>query len=82
MFVKFWGSFGHFYALTEFSMHLYAQFKFELHVHAQVHLNWLKNQIFVLGFMLRSHSRNRNECQRPCHHHSAETLRYLVFKFK
>ena len=30
--------------------------------------NWLKNQIFVLGCMLRSHARNENECQTPGHH--------------
>ena len=57
------GSFGHFYALVEFSMHLCAQFKFELHAHALMHINWLKIQICVLGFMLRSHARNRNEFQ-------------------
>ena len=51
-FVIFWGSFGHFYALTEFSMHLCAYFKFELHAHAPVHINWLKNQICVLGACL------------------------------
>ena len=49
----FLGSFGHFYALTEFSMHLCAKFKFEEHAHAPVHINWLKNQICVLGCMLR-----------------------------
>ena len=61
------GSFGHFYALSEFSMHLCAQFKFELHAHAPVHINWLKNQICVLGCMLRSHARNGNEFQTPGH---------------
>ena len=59
--VIFRGSFGHFYALTEFSMHLCAQFKFEVYAHATVHINWLKNQICVLGCMLRSHARNGNE---------------------
>ena len=44
--VIFWGSFGHFYALSEFSMQLCAKFKFELHAYAPVHINWLKNQIF------------------------------------
>ena len=66
-FVIFWGSFGHFYALTEFSMHLCAYFKFELHAHAPVHINWWKNQICVLGCMLRSHARNGNEFQTPGH---------------
>ena len=65
--VIFQGSFGHFYALTEFSMHLCAQFKFELHAHAPVHINWSKNQICVLGCMLRSHARNGNEFQTPGH---------------
>ena len=62
-FVIFRGSFGHFYALTEFSMHLCAWFKFELDAHAPVHINWLINQICVLGCMLRSHARNGNEFQ-------------------
>ena len=64
---EFLGSFGHFYALTEFSMHLCAQFKFELHAHAPVHINWLKSQICVLGCMLWSHARNGNEFQSPGH---------------
>ena len=68
MFVIFRGLFRNFYALTEFSMHLCAQFKFELHAHAPVHINWLKNQICVLGCMLRSHARNGNEFQTAGHH--------------
>ena len=36
---------------------------FELH--APVHISWLKNQICVLGYMLRSHARNENEFQTP-----------------
>ena len=67
IFVIFQGLFGHFYALTEFSMHLCAQFKFELHAHAPVHINWLKNQICVLGCMLRSLARDGNEIQTPGH---------------
>ena len=67
IFVIFRGSFGHFYALTKFSMHLCAQFKFELHAYAPVHKNWLKNQMCVLGCMLRSHARNGNEFQTPEH---------------
>ena len=55
------------YALTEFSMHLCAKFKFELHAYAPVHMNWLKNQICVLGCMLRSQARNGNECPTPGH---------------
>ena len=74
MFGIFWGSFGHFYALIEFSMHLCAKFKFELHAHALMHINWLKVQIRVLGCMLRSHARNVNECQTPCHRHSAANI--------
>ena len=35
--------------------------------HAQEHINWLKNQICVLGCMLRSHARNGNEFQTPGH---------------
>ena len=73
-FVIVWGSFGHFYALSEFSMHLYAQFKFEQHAHAPVHINWLKNQIIVPRCMLRSHARYGNECQAPCHRHSAANI--------
>ena len=67
IFVFFRGSFGHFDALTEFSMHLCAYFKVELHADALVHINWLKNQICVLGCMLRSHARNGNEFQTPGH---------------
>ena len=59
--------FLYFYALTEFSMHLCASFKCELHAHAPVHINWLKNQICVLGCMLMSHARNGNEFQTPGH---------------
>ena len=65
--VNFSGSFGHFYALTKFLMHLCASFKFQLHAHAPVHINWLKNQIFVHGCMLWSHARNGNEFQTPGH---------------
>ena len=43
------GSFGHFYALSEFSMHLCAQFRIELHAHAPVHINWLKLKSVSLG---------------------------------
>ena len=32
-----------------------------------MHINWLKNQICVLGCMLRSHARNVNEFQTPGH---------------
>ena len=32
-----------------------------------MHINWLKNQICVLGCMLRSHARNWNEFQTPGH---------------
>ena len=65
IFWVFRGSRGHFYTLTEFSMHSCAQFKFELHAHAPVHISGLKNQMCVLGCNLRSHARNRNECQTP-----------------
>ena len=61
------GSFGHFYALVEFSMHL-------IHAHALMHINWLKIQICVLGGKHRSHARNGNECQTPCHRHSAANV--------
>ena len=74
------GSFGHFYALIVFSMHLWAQFEFELHAHALMHINWLKIQICVLGCMLRSHARNGNEFQTPCHRHSAANIEILGFK--
>ena len=52
------GSFGHFIHQTGFLASSGAQFKIKLHAHAPVHINWLKNQICVLGFMLRSHARN------------------------
>ena len=67
IFVIFRGSFGQFYALTEFSMHLCAKFIIELHAHSPVHITWLKNQISVLGCMLRSHARTGNEFQIPGH---------------
>ena len=44
-----------------------------------MHINWLKNQIFVLGCTLRSHARNGNECQTPCHHHSAANIEIPSF---
>ena len=44
-----------------------------------MHINWLKNQIFVHGCMLRSHARNGNECQAPCHRHSAANIEILGF---
>ena len=44
-----------------------AQFQIKLHAHAPVHINWLKNQICVLGWILRSHARNGNEFQTPAH---------------
>ena len=75
------GSFGHFYALIEFSMHLCAQFKFELHADALMHINWLKIQIHVLGCMLRSHARNGMDFKHPATVTRPRTLRYLVFKF-
>ena len=75
--VNFWDFSGFiltFYALIVFSMHLCAYFKFELHAHALMHINLLKIQICVLGCMLRSHGRNENECQTPCHRHSAANI--------
>ena len=39
-----------------------------------MHINWLKIQICVLRCMLRSHARNENECQTPCHRHSAANI--------
>ena len=39
-----------------------------------MHINWLKYQICALGCMLRSHARNGNECQTPCHRHSAANI--------
>ena len=34
----------------------------------------VENQICVLGCMLMSHARNGNECQTPCHCHSAANI--------
>ena len=45
-----------------------------------MHINWLKNQIFVLGCMLRSHARNGNKCQTPCHDHSAANIEIPAFQ--
>ena len=39
----------------------------------------VENQIFVLGCMLRSHATNGNECQTPCHRHSAANIEKPVF---
>ena len=44
-----------------------------------MHINWLKNQICVLGCMLRSHARNGNEFQTPCQSHSAANIEILGF---
>ena len=70
----FQGMFGHFYALIEISMHLCSQFKLELQARALMHINWSKIQICVLDCMLRSHTRNGNGCQTPCHHHSSANI--------
>ena len=70
----FQGLFGHFYTLTGFSRHFIRIIQIELHAHSLVHINWLKNQICVLGCMLRSHARNGNEFQTPCHRHSAANI--------
>ena len=45
-----------------------------------MHINWLKNQICVLGSMLRSHARNGNECQTPFHRHSGANIEIPGFK--
>ena len=45
-----------------------------------MHINGLKNQICVLGCMLASHARNGNECQTPCHRHSAANIEIPGFK--
>ena len=45
-----------------------------------MHINWFKNQICVLGCMLRSHARNGNECQTPCHRHSGANIEIPDFK--
>ena len=44
-----------------------------------MHINWLKNQILVLGCMVRSHARNGNECQTPCHRHPAANIEIPSF---
>ena len=51
------------------------------HAHAPVHLNWLKNQIGVLGCMLRSLARNGNEFQTPWHRWLPAKHWCLVFRF-
>ena len=45
-----------------------------------MHTNWLKNQFCVLGCMLRSNARNGNECQTPCHGHSAANIEIPGFE--
>jgi hypothetical protein len=75
-----WGSFGHFYTLTEYSRHFMCIIKFELQAHAPVHQNGLKNHICVLGCMLRSHARNGNEFQTPRHCGSAANVEILGFE--
>ena len=45
-----------------------------------VHINWLKNQICVLGSMFRSHARNVNEFQTPRDRGSAAKIEILGFK--
>ena len=66
----FQGSFGHFYTITGF----YRHFMCIIQIWTTCTCSsayWFKNQICVLGCILRSHVRNGNECQTPCHHHSA-----------
>ena len=58
----------------------YVHNSIELHAHALMHINWLKIQICVLGCMLRSHARNGNECQTPCHRHSVANIEINGFK--
>ena len=71
------GSFGYFYTLIGFLAISGGEFKIK--AHAPVHENELQNQMFVLGCMLRSHSRNGNERQTSCHRHSAANIEILGF---
>ena len=80
--VKFWnfgGSLAHFLCINWVFNAFMCIFKIELHAHALMHINWLKIQICVLGCMIRSHPRNRNEFQTPCHRHSAANIEIPSF---
>ena len=67
IFVIFRGSFGHFYALTEFSRHFMCIIPIWTTCTCSNAYKLVENQIFVLGCMLRSHARNGNEFQTPGH---------------
>ena len=45
-----------------------------------MHIICSKNQICVLGCILRSHARNGNECQTPCHRHSGGNIEIPGFQ--
>ena len=68
IFLIFRGFLGHFYALTEFSMHFMCIIQIWTTCTCSSAINWLKNQICVLGCMLRSHARKGNEFETPGHH--------------
>ena len=63
----FWGSFGHFYALIEFSMHFMWILQIWTTCTCSSAYKLVENQIFVLGCLLRSNARNGNEFQTPGH---------------
>ena len=44
-----------------------------------MHQSWLKNHMCVLGWISRSHARNRNEIQTSGHHGSAGKIEKLGF---
>ena len=63
----FLGSFGHFYALTEFSMHFMCIIQIWTTCTCSSAYKLVKNQICVLRCMLRSHARNGSEFQTSGH---------------
>ena len=66
-FLIFRGSFGHFYALTEFSMHFMCIIQIWTTCACSSAYKLVEYQICVFGCMLRSHARNGNEFQTPGH---------------
>ena len=73
------GSFGHFYALTEFSTHFMCIIQISTTCTCSSAYKLVKNQICVLGCMLRSHVRNGNEFQTPSHRLSATNIEITGF---
>ena len=73
-FCIFRGLFGHFCTLTRFSRHFMCIIQIWTTCTCSNAYKLVENSNMSLGCMLRSHARNGNECQTPCHRHSAANI--------